>query len=705
MPHWKRTMLLMALDAALINIAVFGSFYLRFYEDSIQLESYLSTTYICAAIVATVVLLVVYRFVGLYHSIWRYASVRELVSIAGGSGIGVLIMVGIVYGMSLVMPAPPVISGSPVALEITGIPRMPHSVGVLCWLMVAGLVGFSRFLPRVQQMGARMREGNGALPQGNGSCGLKPVLIIGAGDAGALALRELRNYHDQERVAVGFVDDSAEKLHLKLQGIPVLGTRHDIARIVEEYDVEEIIIALPSVTGEPLREIINLCQDTHVSLKILPRVYDFLSGDVTVSTLREVQVEDLLQRNAVSLELNEVAGYLKDQVVLVTGAGGSIGSELCRQLVRFNPAQLILTGHGENSIFDIEQELRALSQKAPNKMWPALAAVIMDIRDVCKVGRVFAEYRPGVVFHAAAHKHVPLMEDNPEQAMLNNILGTHVLARAAHDFHVNKFVLVSSDKAVNPTSIMGATKRVAEMVIQDLGARSHTQFAAVRFGNVLGSRGSVVPTFKRQIAAGGPVTVTDPEMTRYFMTIPEASQLVIQAGAMAEGGEIFILDMGRPVKIVDLAKDLIRLSGLKEEKDIQIVYTGVRPGEKLYEELLTAEEGTRSTRHERIFIARASRVDAGAVEGLIDVLKEKGGELEPDQVVGELQKLLPDFREECCEGVRIEGQGSKSSQNSESSQSLQSVQNLQSLPNTRKESYIHDTDTIGQHGCCAYSKD
>ena len=651
MPHPKRTALLMLFDVVLINIAVFGSFYLRFYDNSSELVSYLQTTYRYTAVTATVVLLMVFYFFGMYQNIWRYASIPEMLNIVYAGGIGTALTVTVVY---FVAPL-----------------RVPHGVSVLLLLTVTSLVGFSRFLPRVQQLGPLNKErdirlfrtGEDGTDRGRG--GDKRILIVGAGDAGALALRELRNREYQNGIPVGFVDDSPEKLHLKLQGVPVLGTRYDIPRLVERHAIDEIIIALPSVTGDPLREIITICQDTQASLKILPGVYDILSGDITVSKIREVQVEDLLQRDPVSLNIEEVAGYLQNQTILVTGAGGSIGSELCRQLIQFGPARLIMAGHGENTIFDIEQELAATLQGVANSQRretgeprvdattaddaltprPILTdTVIMDIRDEVKVNRVFRKYQPTVVFHAAAHKHVPLMEKNPEQALANNVFGTFVLASAAHAAGVKTFVFVSTDKAVNPTSIMGASKRLAEMVIQDFSTRSATKFAAVRFGNVLGSRGSVIPTFKRQIAAGGPVTVTDPAMTRYFMTIPEASQLVIQAGAMAQGGEIFILDMGKPVKIVDLAKDLIRLSGLKEDRDIKIVYTGIRPGEKLFEELLTTEEGTSSTRHKRIFVARPNHIDHEGVARLTCLLAAKSSSLEEHEVIELIRDILPDFR-------------------------------------------------------------
>lgn len=471
------------------------------------------------------------------------------------------------------------------------------------------------------------------------------VLIIGAGDAGVMAARELKNKNYREGRPVGYIDDSARKQRLQLMGIPVLGTRKDIPRVVKNHNIDEIIIAMPSSSGEVVREIVQICEKTGVELKIMPGVFDVVSGKVDTKEIRQVQVEDLLGREPVTVDLEDVAGYLTGETVLVTGGGGSIGSELCRQVSRFNPAKLVIIGHGENSIFDIEQELRADN--------PGLdvATEILDVKDRDKVQIVFQRYKPGVIFHAAAHKHVPLMERNPEEALKNNIMGTSNLAEAADVAKVKTFVLISTDKAVNPTSVMGTTKRVAEMVIQSLDKRSATKFVAVRFGNVLGSRGSVIPTFKKQIAKGGPVTVTHPEMVRFFMTIPEASQLVIQAGSMAEGGEIFILDMGKPVKIVDLARDLIRLSGFEPEVDIKIKFTGMRPGEKLYEELLTAEEGTSATKHTRIFVAKPNDIDTKQLEELIHLIRERGSYLTREEVIGHLQSVVPTFRKQAPKAV------------------------------------------------------
>lgn len=607
MSHPQRTIFIMLFDALLINLALFGSFYLRF-EGNLQGE-YLRyfDTHLQASLIATFVFLALFHLFGLYRNIWRYASVGELLSIVYAVSLGAVLSTTLVYFISPL--------------------RLPHSVSVLFWLLVIVLIGGLRFSQRLRQENTIFTVRNKDQSK---------ILIIGAGDAGVLALRELKKRDFHDGMPVGFIDDSKNKINLNVQGFPVLGSREDIPKIVEQYQVDEIIIAIPSASGDAIREIVEICKESKAaSLKILPGVHDILSGKITVSAIREVQVEDLLGRDPVSVDLEEVAGYIKNQIILVTGAGGSIGSELCRQIVRFSPAKLVLVGHGENSIFDIEQELKG---------YP-VATEILDIKDSAKVDIVFNKYKPSVVFHAAAHKHVPLMEFNPEEALKNNVLGTNNLAQAADKIGVKTFVLISTDKAVNPTSVMGASKRIAEMVIQDFDKRSKTKFVAVRFGNVLGSRGSVIPTFKKQISAGGPLTVTDPNMTRYFMTIPEASQLVIQAGAMASGGEIFILDMGKPVKIVDLAKDLIRLSGLEPEKDIKIKYTGIRPGEKLFEELLTSEEGTSATKHKRIFVAKPNNINSEAIVKFVEDIREKANYLSREDIDNAIRQFIPDFRQ------------------------------------------------------------
>ncbi|MDR1604482.1 MAG: polysaccharide biosynthesis protein [Gracilibacteraceae bacterium] len=612
MSHLKRSVLLLSLDIILINLALLAAFYLRLEEEPAQLAQY-RATYLAAAATATVLIPLIYRYFGLYRHIWRYASIGELWGVVMASTVGVGLVVTLMLCLSLVAASFP---------AIAVFRRLPHIVSVLFWLSVMLLTGGARFIQRARY------------PRAPAAGGAKKILIIGAGDAGLVALRELKN--GDYGTPVGFIDDAPEKSGLMLQGTPVLGARRDIPALVRAHGVEEIIIAIPSASGQELREIADVCKKTPAALKILPGVYDILSGKLTVSAIREVEVEDLLGRAPVDLNVAEVAGYLNGETVLVTGAGGSIGAELCRQIIQFGPRRVVLGGRGENSIFAIQQEL----QGAP------VVAEIFDIRDEAKVGRVFARHNPKVIFHAAAHKHVPLMEHNPEEALLNNILGTRCLALAAHESGARAFIMISTDKAVHPTSVMGASKRIGEMVIQEINTRSQTKFAAVRFGNVLGSRGSVIPTFKRQIRQGGPVTVTHPEMTRYFMTIPEACQLVIQAGAMAAGGEIFVLDMGQPVKIVDLAEELIRLSGFEPGADVPIVYTGIRPGEKLYEELLTKEEGTTATGHRRIFVGRPNHIDREALQAFTAEVRARGSLMTREEVVAAIRTLLPDFRKE-----------------------------------------------------------
>ena len=610
----------MLIDAMLINLAAFGSFYLRF-EGDIPLENY--QIYYHTAVVGTILYIAVFYVFGLYNRLWQYASTGELLSIVYAVTVGTGGTAAVVYFYGFA--------------QASTLPyRMPHSAAVLLWLSMVFLIGGSRFIWRILQENAFDRHVPGSQKQ---------VLIVGAGDAGVLAARELKNRNYRDGRPIGFIDDNRAKQKLKLFGIPVLGTRKDIGRVVKGHNIDEVIIAMPSASGESVREIVQICENSGVDLKIMPGVYDIISGDINVNPIRQVQVEDLLGRDPVSVDLEEVAGYVTGETVFITGAGGSIGSEICRQIAKFNPGRLVLIGHGENSIFDIEQELRG---ERPGIDY---IAEILDIKDREKVFLVFEKYRPGVVFHAAAHKHVPLMERNPEEALKNNILGTQNLAEAADQVKVKTFVSISTDKAVNPTSVMGATKRTVEMLIQSLDLRSQTKFVAVRFGNVLGSRGSVIPTFKRQIASGGPVTVTHPDMVRFFMTIPEATQLVIQAGAMAKGGEIFILDMGKPVKIVDLAKDLIRLSGFEPEVDIKIQFTGIRPGEKLFEELLTSEEGTSSTKHSRIFVAKPNAINTKLLEELTHIVRERGSYLTRDEVIELLQTVIPTFRRKVPEEV------------------------------------------------------
>ncbi|MBP2644014.1 MAG: pglF 1, partial [Firmicutes bacterium] len=464
--------------------------------------------------------------------------------------------------------------------------------------------------------------------------GRTKVLIVGAGDAGAMLARELYQRYYNTKELIGFVDDDPYKQNKILFGVRVLGACQNVSALSKKYAIDEIIIAMPSVEGLTIRKIIKECQTTACSIKTVPGLFELLDGKITVQQLRNVELEDLLRRDPVSLDMPQIIKQLANKRVLVTGAGGSIGSELCRQIAKMKPASLYLVGKGENSIYEIERELK---NKYPQL---SIEPIIADVRDQQRINSLFSRIKPQIVFHAAAHKHVPLMERQPEEAVRNNIFGTQVVAEATDRCNGEIFILISTDKAVNPTSVMGATKRVAEMIIQNLNKVSATKYAAVRFGNVLGSRGSVVPLFKKQIAAGGPLTITHPEMKRYFMTIPEASQLVLQAGAMAKGGEVFVLDMGQPIKIVDMACDLIKLSGLVPYKDIEINFTGIRPGEKLFEELLTAEEGTNATQHSKIWNANLKEVDeAKLYKGLID-MKQAGRQQE---IINLLASLVPTY--------------------------------------------------------------
>ena len=424
------------------------------------------------------------------------------------------------------------------------------------------------------------------------------TMVIGAGEAGNMIIQELKYSKHLNRRVCCIIDDNPSKKGKYLHGVPVVGNRDAIIDCAKKYQVEEIILAIPSADAKTTRNILRICNQTECKLKVLPGMYQLITEEVSVSKLREVSIEDLLGRDAINIDLDSVLGYVRDKTVLVTGGGGSIGSELCRQIAQYNPKCLIIFDIYENNAYDIQQELK--------KKYPMLhlETLIGSVRNTKRIESVMELYRPDIVYHAAAHKHVPLMEDSPNEAVKNNVFGTYKTARAADKYGVKKFVLISTDKAVNPTNVMGATKRMCEMIIQTFSRYSKTEFVAVRFGNVLGSNGSVIPLFKKQMEAGGPVTVTHPDIIRYFMTIPEAVSLVLQAGAYAKGGEIFVLDMGEPVKIADLAKNLIRLSGYTLGVDMEIKYTGLRPGEKLYEEILTKEEGLQKTQNDLIYIGK-----------------------------------------------------------------------------------------------------
>jgi FlaA1/EpsC-like NDP-sugar epimerase len=516
----------------------------------------------------------------LYQRAWEYASVGEMLGIVRAVTLSILVAGLIQFA----------VSGN-VYVRVLGITWMLHII----------LIGGSRF-------SWRMMRDNYIQPQTQ----KKRALIVGAGSAGSMLVRQLKKSQDTDLFPIGFVDDDPKKQKLQIYGVTVLGKTKDIPNLVDILNVETIVIAIPSLNKKEIQKIYLECSKTKAKTQIMPLIEDLISGKVSVSQIREVQVEDLLGRKPVELDINSISKNITGKTILVTGAGGSIGSEICRQVSKFKPKKLLLLGHGENSIYQIDMELRNRHGKDFE-----IIPIIADVQDRDRIFEVMSVHVPDVVYHAAAHKHVPLMEYNPKEAVKNNVIGTKNVAEAADMFGVNTFVLVSTDKAVNPTNVMGSTKRIAEMVIQQLDKSSHTNYVAVRFGNVLGSRGSVIPLFKKQIQAGGPVTVTHPDMTRYFMTIPEASRLVMQAGALARGGEIFVLDMGEPVKIVDLAKNLIHLSGYNID-EIGIKYAGIRPGEKMYEELLGENEVHKKEVFPKIFIGKTVDFDYGRVYNLIE---------------------------------------------------------------------------------------
>jgi len=569
MYKYIRLTALLLIDAILVTCSVYMAFLLRF-DFAIPREFTKTFDYIFILFTATI--LGSFYLFKIYKRIWQYASVGDLIAIMKGAFLGT--------GASFIFHHEIVHQYYPLIV----IPRSIYPLSIIVSFMA---IGASRLIWRL------LRDNYGRITPNH-----RKALIVGAGEAGVMVVKELRRT-ESKQYPIAFIDDNLQKQHYEVMGVPVVGTRYDIANIVKHYKVDDIIVAIPTASRTDISEIIAISKDTGCQIKIVPRMNDLINGSITINTIRDVSVEDLLGRDPIQLDVQSVAGYLSGRTVLITGAGGSIGSELCRQIMTYKPSKLVLVGHGENSIYDIDLELR---KKYKDEI--KIISCIADVQDKQRLSNIFAEHHPNVVFHAAAHKHVPLMESNPLEAVKNNILGTRNVAECAHEHAADRFVMVSTDKAVNPTNVMGATKRAAEMVVQSLDQVSETCFASVRFGNVLGSRGSVIPIFKQQIEEGGPVTVTHPEMIRYFMTIPEAVQLVIQAGALATGGEVFILDMGKPVKIVDLARDLIRLSGLEPDKDIEITYTGIRPGEKLFEELLTSEEGTTGTKFDRIYIGK-----------------------------------------------------------------------------------------------------
>jgi len=601
--NYKRKILLI-LDLVLINLALLISFMIRFEG---MISSYIDIRYFY---IISIVSLIVLNFSNLYKTIWKYASISELLTIIKTSLVLNILFLITIYFVNL---------------------AIPRSVILINFMTIIILMGGLRFTLRI------IKE---YLIRRNTSKTNKRVkaLIVGAGDAGEIIVREMNKHHELDIEIIGLIDDDPAKQNLKIHDYPVLGTTKDIPKLIKKHDIYEVIIAIPSADGSTIRKIYELSNQKSVRVKIVPGIFEILNGDVDLKQIRDVKVNDLLKREPVDLKTEKITEYITEKTILVTGGSGSIGSELCRQIAQFNPKQLIILDINENSIYFIKLELE---KKYPNLNFET---IVGSIRDQDKLEQVFKHYQPDVVFHAAAHKHVPLMEDSPEEAVKNNILGTKKLVEKADKFMVKRFVFISTDKAVNPTNVMGASKRVAEMIIQHFNSKSKTKFMAVRFGNVLGSKGSVIPIFKKQIENGGPITVTHAEIKRYFMTIPEAAQLVIQAGTLGNGGEVFVLDMGKPVKIIDLAEDLIRLSGLKPYEDIDINIIGLRPGEKLYEEILVKNEKSIPTKHERIFINDLEIVESKKLINKVEMLKEAAAKGDRNQIITILVSLLNNYQ-------------------------------------------------------------
>ena len=606
----RRFSLLLIADGLLLSLALYGAFLLRF-EGSIPRQHLSDLGFYI--LIALGVKLPVFYLLGLYRMSWPYVSFNDLVSIFKAATLSSIILGAIFF----------ILRGEDL-LE-----TLPRSALISDYFLTLFAIGALRSTKRIYS----------GLITGFSSQGQR-VLIVGAGDSGEQIVRAMLHESRSRYSPIGFVDDDSAKQGIAIHGVRVLGRRAEIPQLISKHDVQQMLIAMPSIPSRVIRDTVDLGRRAGLKqIKILPGFHELVTGSIGLADIREVELEDLLGREPVQIEVQQIEGYLRDRVVLITGAAGSIGGELCRQVAKFNPRKLIALDQDETGLFHMENDLRQKSSDLE------IETIITDIRDRPKINRVFSQGRPQVVFHAAAYKHVPMMELHPDEAVKNNIFGTLVVAEAAQECQVETFVLISTDKAVSPTSVMGATKRVAETLIKALDPHGKTRFTAVRFGNVLGSRGSVIPTFQDQINRGAPVTVTHKDMTRYFMITSEAVLLVLQAGAMGKGGEVFVLDMGEPVRIVDLAREMIRLSGYEPDIDVPIVFTGPRPGEKFSEELLTAEEGTVATRHQKIFVAHlnseASRED---LREQLARLQEAAERHAGNEIIGLLKEVVPTYR-------------------------------------------------------------
>ena len=606
----NRIIALILLDIMSIVVAAFTALYIRFDFSFNGIPSeYLQKfeRIIPYSIIITLVFFAIWK---LYKSVWRYASATELLNIVFATtcaSVGQIIICHLLNE------------------------KMPRSYYVLYWFLLFGMTCIIRFSYRILRLiNSKRSEFSGKKERNN-------VMLIGAGAAANAILKEIETSRYLNLNAKCIIDDNSGCHGKFLRGVPIVGGRNKIIDAVGEYGIDEIIFAIPSASTRVRKEILDICKETGCKMRTLPGMYQLINGDVSIAKLKEVEIEDLLGRDPIKINTEEVLGYVKDKTVLVTGGGGSIGSELCRQIAAHQPQQLIIVDIYENNAYDIQQELIRKYPKLD------LVVLIASVRNKERIDSIFEKYRPNIVYHAAAHKHVPLMEVSPNEAIKNNVFGTYRTVQAADKYGTEKCVLISTDKAVNPTNVMGASKRMCEMVIQMMNRQSKTNFVAVRFGNVLGSNGSVIPLFKKQIAEGGPVTVTDPNIIRYFMTIPEAVSLVLQAGAYAHGGEIFVLDMGEPVKIVDLATNLIKLSGYKPGEDIEIKFTGLRPGEKMYEELLMSEEGLKKTANKMIYIGKPIDFDDDVFKKQLDKIYRDAYD-ESDKIREDIKEMVPTYQ-------------------------------------------------------------
>lgn len=609
----KRAYLLMFFDALMIALAPMIAMWIRADFIFSNINKIYINNYLHYLAIDICVTMLIYFFCHLYHSVWTQAGFNELWNITLAMVIAVAVRVGLTIVIGWKIPA------------------SCYAIGAI--LMFLATV-CSRFFYKIAGFFKSSRE---RIVQSRGSDAAKNAMVIGAGSAGKQIVDEIIGSSYVKYNIKCIIDDEKLKQGRFIDGVPIVGTRDDIMHAVKEYSIDIIMVAIPSATPEQTRDILTICKETGCELRILPGVFQMVNGEVSVSKLRKVQINDLLGRDPIKVNLDEVMGYISGKTVIITGGGGSIGSELCRQIATHNPKQLIIFDVYENNAYNIQQELK---RKHPELN---LEVLIGSVRNKKRLDTVFEKYRPDIVFHAAAHKHVPLMEDSPNEAIKNNVFGTYKTAVAAIKYGVKKFVLISTDKAVNPTNIMGASKRLCEMIVQMLDKKSDVEFVAVRFGNVLGSNGSVIPLFKKQIEEGGPVTVTDKRIIRYFMTIPEAVALVLQAGAYAKGGEIFVLEMGEPVKIDDLARNLIKLSGYTPDVDIKIEYTGLRPGEKLYEEMLMSEEGLKETANKLIHIGRPIEMDYDEFSEQLKQLK-LAAEDESDSIKELVSEIVPTYK-------------------------------------------------------------